>query len=139
MSSARAGMFDSLVGSETIIADTKKVEQARGNLWKQTVGFNWVNPDVGFLSRRDRYEDEDRLVHELNDDRVLNDELFRLGVYPDIAVSLNVRDGKVSVNHGMGRDVSGFPDSETFGAFDRIAMHIKTVNSSSHIRGDSAS
>lgn len=36
---------------------------------------------------------------------------------------------KVSVNHGMGRDVSVFPEGETFGAFDRIAKNIKTVNS----------
>ena len=131
-------MFDSLVGSEMIIADTKKVERARDIFSKEVVGFNWVNPNVGLLSRKGRYEDEDMLVRELNDDRVLNDELFRLGLYPDIGVFLNVRDGKVSVNHGMGRDVSGFPDSETFGAFDRIAMHIKTVNSSVSTRGGTA-
>jgi hypothetical protein len=136
---AKPGMFDSLEGSEVLIADTKKVEQARDILTKETVGFKWVNPNLGFLSRKAPYEDEDRLVRELNDDKALNDELFRLGVYPDIAVCINVRDGKVSVNHGMGRDVSAFPDSETFGAFDRIAMHIKMVNSSSQIRGDSAS
>ena len=127
---AKPGMFDSLEGSETMIADTKKVEQARDILTKETVGFRWANPNLGFLSRRAPYEDEDRLVRELNDDKALNDELFRLGVYPDIAVCLNVRDGKVSVNHGMGGDVSAFPDSETFGAFDRIAMHIKMVKSS---------
>jgi hypothetical protein len=136
---AKPGMFDSLVGSETIIADTKRVEQARGTFSKEVVGFKWVNPNLGFLSHKAPYEDEDRLVRELNEDKVLNDELFGLGVYPDIGVFLNVRDGRVSVNHGMGRDVSVFPDSETFGAFDRIAMHIKMVNSSSQIRVDSAS